>query len=346
MIVVFQLSFFDAGAHSLPNNKGSHAKITFCTCVQDWIMRVAVIGGTGFVGGYLVDALLESGHEPALLVRAGSEAKVRRADACRITTGELSSAAAVKAALNGCDAVIYNVGILRENRRQGITFEALHFDGAVRVIDAARKAGIRRFLLMSANGLRRPGTPYQEYKLRAEEYVEASGLDFTIMRPSVIFGDPRGNMEIATQLYRDMIRLPFPAVGFHTGMRPAKGPVLMAPVHVRDVAGAFVKSLHDESTFGRCYELGGPDVLSWTEMLRRIAAAVDKKKIILPMPIGLMKVGATLFDWLPFFPVTRDQLTMLAQGNVAEPGELRVLIGREPAVFTAANLGYLKDAEA
>jgi NADH dehydrogenase len=103
-----------------------------------------------------------------------------------------------------------------------------------------------------------------------------------------------------------------------------------------------VRSLDDESTFGNRYELGGPEALSWTEMLRRIAAAVEKKKIILPMPIGFMKIGAALFDWLPFFPVTRDQLTMLAQGNVAEAGELKALIGRDPAGFTATNLGYLK----
>lgn len=309
-------------------------------------MRVAVIGGTGFVGAYLVDALLDAGHEPALLVRPGSESKVRRADACRITTGEISDADAIGAVLDGCDAVIYNVGILRENRRQGVTFEELHFDGVVRVVDGAQIKGVRRILLMSANGVRRPGTPYQEYKLRAEEYLERSGLDFTILRPSVIFGDPRGHMEIATQLFRDMIRLPFPAAGFHAGLNPAKGPVLMSPVHVRDVADAFARSLDDTATSGRCYELGGPEVLSWTEMLHRIAAAVGKKKIVLPMPIGFMKIGAALFDWLPFFPVTRDQLTMLAQGNVAEPGELQALIGRKPAAFTAENLSYLKAPQA
>jgi len=305
-------------------------------------MRVAVIGGTGFVGGYLVDALLGAGHEPALLVRPGSENKVRRGDACRVMTGELSSTDDIAGSIDGCDAVIYNVGILRENRRQAVTFEELHLRSAARVIDVARDAGVRRILLMSSNGNRRPGTPYQETKLRAEEYLERSGLDFTIIRPSVIFGDPRGNMEIATQLFRDMIRPPIPAVGFHTGLNPSKGPVLMSPVQVRDVTDAFVRSLHDESTFGRRYELGGPEVLSWTDMLRRIAAAVDKKKIILPMPIGFMKIGAALFEWLPFFPVTRDQLTMLAQGNVADPGELKALIGRDPAGFTAANLGYLK----
>jgi len=305
-------------------------------------MRVAVIGGTGFVGGYLVDALLDAGHEPALLVRPGSEDKVRRVGACRITTGEVSSADPIARTLDGCDAVIYNIGILRENRRQAVTFEELHFSSAVRVIDVAREAGVRRLLLMSSNGVRRPGTPYQETKLRAEEYLESSGIDFTIFRPSVIFGNPHGNMEIATQLCRDMIRPPIPAVGFHTGLNPSNGPILMSPVHVRDVADAFVRSLGDASTVGERYELGGPEVLSWTEMLRRIAAAAGKKKVILPMPIGFMKIGAALFDWLPFFPVTRDQLTMLAQGNVADPSELRAMIGRDPAGFTAANLGYLK----
>jgi NADH dehydrogenase len=117
-----------------------------------------------------------------------------------------------------------------------------------------------------------------------------------------------------------MIRVPLPAVGFHNGLVPGKNPVVMSPVHARDVADAFVGSLADRTTFGKVIEIGGPEILSWPEMLRRIAAAVGKRKLVLPMPIGLMKFGATLLDWLPFFPVTRDQLAMLAEGNYAGPG--------------------------
>jgi NADH dehydrogenase len=87
--------------------------------------------------------------------------------------------------------------------------------------------------------------------------------------------------------------------------------------------------------------LGGPEVVSWPEMIRRIGEAVGKKKLILPMPIGFMKLGATLFDWLPFFPVTRDQLTMLADGNTAEPDDVAALINRDPAEFSPDNLRYL-----
>ncbi len=304
-------------------------------------MRVAIIGGTGFVGGYLVDALIEAGHEPSVLVRPGSESKLRQVDKCRTTAGDLNSPDAVRAALEHCDAVIYNVGILREYPGKGITFEKLQYRGAVAVTEAAKQAGITRFLLMSANGVRDSGTAYQSTKYRAEQALRASGLEFTIFRPSVIFGDPRGRMEFATQLYRDMVAPPLPGVGFHTGFVTSRGEVLMSPVAVEDVASAFVASLDDPATIGNTYELGGPEVLSWNEMLRRVSAAVGKRKLILPMPIGVMKLGARLFDWLPFFPVTRDQLTMLAEGNTADPAALEKLIGRAPKSFTAEALGYL-----
>ena len=304
-------------------------------------MKTAIIGGTGFVGSYIVDALLDAGHEPHVLVRSGSEAKLHRAGECKVTTGDLESPDAVDALVSGCDAVIYNVGILREFPGKGITFEALQYRGAKTVAEAAKRAGVRRFLLMSANGIDSAQTPYQTTKLKAEAMIRDSGLDYTIFRPSVIFGDPRGTMEFATQLYRDMVRVPVPAVGFHTGLSPAHGEVLMSPVHVRDVADAFVNALSDESTVGKCFVLGGPEVVSWPQMLQRIAEAVGKKKLILPMPIGFMKFGATLLDWLPFFPVTKDQLTMLADGNTAEPDDLVSLIGREPREFSPGNLGYL-----
>jgi len=303
-------------------------------------MRVAIIGGTGFVGGYIVEALLAAGHEPAVLVREGSEDKLGNADRCHLVHGDLSSGDAIRKTLESADAVIYNVGILREDAAQGITFEKLQYEGVVRTIDAARQAGIRRFILMSANGVRADGTPYQATKYRAEEALRESGLDYTIFRPSVIFGDPRGKMEFASQLYRDMVRPPLPAVGFHTGLLD-RGDVEMSPVYVEDVADAFVAAIADPETVGETYALGGPEILSWTEMLERIAKAAGKDKIILPMPIALMRLGATLFDWLPFFPVTRDQLDMLAEGNTADPAVLEQRIGRTPRAFTPEALAYL-----
>ncbi len=304
-------------------------------------MRVAIIGGTGFVGGYLTDALLAAGHEPSLLVRDGSEAKVRRSEDVRMTPGDISSQETLQSVLEGCSAVIYNVGILREFPRRGITFEESQYQGLVRTVEAARRTGVRRLLLMSANGVKRPGTPYQESKRRAEEYALQSGLDVSVLRPSVIFGDPEGKMEFATQLFNDMIRPPVPAVSFFMGRDPEKGAVVMSPVHIEDVANAFVAVLENDETIGQTFSLGGPEVLSWKEMIRRIAEASGKRKWVLPMPTWIMRIGATLFDWLPFFPVTRGQLTMLEEGNTADPEVLEQLVGHVPRGFTVENLQYL-----
>lgn len=303
--------------------------------------RVALFGGTGFVGGYLVDALLGAGHEPSLLVRPGSEAKVRHPERCRLITGDVGSVAAINDTLGNCDAVIYCIGILKESPKQGITFKALQYDALVRVADIAKAKGINRVLLMSANGVKAPGTPYQESKYRAERYLQENGFDVTVFRPSVIFGDPGSAMEIATQLFRDMVAPPLPAVGFYTGWIPGRGEVRMSPVHVEDVASAYLHALVNPSTIGKTFELGGGDELTWSEMIRRVARAVGRDKWILPMPIGLMQLAATLLDRLPFFPVTRDQLRMLAEGNTADPAELEALIGRFPRSFTPENLAYL-----
>ena len=296
-------------------------------------MRVAIIGGTGFVGGYLVDALLADGNDVAALVRPGSESKLRGGGKVRTVVGDLSSRESLGELVRGCDAVIYNVGLLREFPRRGITFENEQYQGVVDTVAAMKDAGVSRLLLMSAIGVKDPGTPYQSTKFRAEQHALASGLDVTVLRPSVIFGDPRGTMEFATQLYRDMVKPPLPGVEF-PGVR-------MSPVAVEDVADAFVRALHDDETIGQTYELGGPEVLSWGDIFERITAAAGKSKFALTMPLPLMRLGATMFDWLPFYPVTRDQLTMLEEGNTAPPDDLQSLIGRDAQAMTPEALAYL-----
>ena len=137
-------------------------------------MKVALFGGTGFVGSYLVDALLAHGHTPRLLVRPGSESKVVQPERCEIVPGDIDDRDAIAACLQGADAAIYNIGLLREFPAQGVTWEKMHYQGAARVIDAAVEAGVKRFLLMSANGVKPDGTGYQSTKFRAEQHLAAS----------------------------------------------------------------------------------------------------------------------------------------------------------------------------
>ncbi len=308
---------------------------------QPAIRRVALFGGTGFVGSYLVDALLENDMQPALLVRAGSESKVRHRDRCVLVNGDIDDADAIERVVDGSDAVIYNIGILREFPNRGITFEKLQAEGARRVIDAAAAKGVRRFLLMSANGVKPDGTAYQRTKYNAEAHLKGTDLDWTIFRPSVLFGDPRGRMEFATQLCAEIIDSPLPAPLFHTGLLPIDaGQFPMSPVHVTDVAAAFVKALKDPATIGQTYHLGGPETLSWKEILRRLAAAKGRKKLMLPAPALGVMAAAALLDRFEAFPITRDQIRMLLEGNACPPDDLETL-GIEPKRFSDDALGYL-----
>lgn len=307
-------------------------------------MRVALFGATGFVGSHIVDALIAEGIEPSVLIRSGSEHKLCQPKKCRVIVGSLSSKSNIETTLEGCSAVIYCIGILRELPDEGANFEELQYNAVVRVADCAKTNGIGRFLLMSANGAKSPGTPYQDTKFRAERYVRSTGLDTTVFRPSVIFGNPRGRIEIATQLLRDMVNQPAPAIAFFMGFPPFTRDVLLSPVHISDVANAFIATIKDESTIGKTYALGGPEVLSWGEMLKRIGQAVERKKLILPMPIAFAYLAATLFDRFSFFPATRDQLKMLAEGNTTECTELAALTGSLPKRFTPEFLDYLRDS--
>ena len=140
-------------------------------------MRVALFGGTGYVGSYLVDALLQAGMQPVLLVRPGHESRVRHRRGCDIVSGDLADTEALDEVLRGADSAIYNVGILREFPERGITFDELHYNAARRVIRAAERAGVGRFLLMSANGVKAQGTAYQRSKFRAEQLLAATAMD-------------------------------------------------------------------------------------------------------------------------------------------------------------------------
>ncbi len=307
-------------------------------------MRVSILGGTGFVGSYLVDALLAKGHQPVVLVRPGSEDRVRWRERCELVPGEVADDGAVRALVERSDAVIYNIGILRELPSRGITFDALHWRAAKVAMDLAVDAGGTRFLLMSANGVRADGSVYQRTKYQAEEYLRTTGLPFTIYRPSVIFGPPRGRMEIATQLYRDIIRPPLPAPLFYQGLLPLDaGAFRLAPIHAEEVVSAFVHGLEDPQAIGKTLLLCGPEDLTWREILRRIAAAAGHpRKLMVPVPAAPLGLAARLLERFPAFPITADQLRMLLEGNTCEAGGGDIVRGLRR--FDETNLSYLASA--
>jgi NADH dehydrogenase len=170
-------------------------------------------------------------------------------------------------------------------------------------------------------------------------------MDWTVFRPSVIFGNPRGRNEFATQLARDIVASPLPAPLFYGGLFPSgAGEFAMSPVHVQDVAEAFVKALTTPETIDQVLHLGGPRSVSWRQILTDIAKAVGRRKLMLPVPALGVSAVAALLDRFESFPVTRDQLQMLLEDNTCGDGAF-ALLGIEPARFGPEQLGYLIDTD-
>lgn len=297
-------------------------------------MRVFVTGGTGFVGNHLVNALLEDGYQVRCLVRPDSEKKLARRHDVELWPGDIFDGEARLAdGMEDCQAVIHLIGIIREFPRKGITFERLHHQATVQVVNAAQAAGIKRYIHMSSLGTRpNARSRYHQTKYKAEEYVRRSGLDFTIFQPSVIFG-PRDNF---VNLFKDLIlKSPFiPVVG--------DGSYALQPVDVRTVARAFTLSLKEEKTIGRVFQLSGRDRFTFNDILDIIARALEKKIIKVHIPVGLIRIMAYFLEGLPGFPLARDQIVMLLEGNIGSETSFYEEFGIAPTHFEAGIKKYIR----
>ncbi|MCL6636656.1 MAG: NAD(P)H-binding protein [Alicyclobacillus sp.] len=275
-------------------------------------MRVLVTGGTGYVGQRVVQRLREAGLEVTAWQRPGTQRSLS-GQGIRVVEGEISDVAALALAMQGCGAVVHLVGILREQPRRGETFQRVHVQATQSVLAAAALAGVERVCHMSALGARpQAATAYHRTKWQAEEYVRASGLAWTILRPSVIFGNggPGPNF---VRLLRDWVQsLPWVPL-------PGDGQFPLQPVALASVAEAVLAAVLQPRQ--RVYELGGPEVLTYRQLLERVAASLGKQLRLLPVPLALLQTVVPWLQHLPGFPLSADQLTMLVEGNVCTDSE-------------------------
>lgn len=281
---------------------------------------VFVTGATGFVGTHVRDLLLQRGYRVRALVRRTGS--LPAADGLEEAPGDITNPASLAPALQNCHAVIHLVGIIEEKPSRGITFDRIHHQGAVNVINAARDAGIARYVHMSALGTRpNAAARYHQTKWTAEEHLRQSGLAYTIFRPSLIHG-PDGEF---TQMLRNwatgkaapFLFMPF----FGSGLLGQTNTNPISPVHVDDVAALFVDALTTPASIGKTYDVGGPERLSWRELLRTASAAFrGKPKMALGIPAWYAKLLASLPLPLPF---NRDQVLMSQEPNAADPAPIQ-----------------------
>ena len=316
-------------------------------------MKVALIGGTGYVGSYIIDELIDHDHVPRLLVRDGSEHKVTQPEKCEIINGDIEDDEAIGQTLDNCDAVVYLIALIREFPSRGLTNEKLQFKGSKRVAEIAEEKGVKRFLLMSALGAdpNPNGSKYMQAKHLAEQSIKNTGLNWTIIRPSSLFGDPRGGErpEFCMMLDKLMLNLipypkflPFPAPSFFTGMNPLDaGNYALSMIHVKDIASVFVKVLADEDSMKQTIEIGGNREVTWNEIVTSIAKVTGRKVIMVPAPFFVISFIAGILDRFKWFPAGKDQLNDLVKGSVCDSSELLNKYDIEPIPFDIKNLKYI-----
>ncbi|RMF97777.1 MAG: complex I NDUFA9 subunit family protein [Candidatus Schekmanbacteria bacterium] len=268
------------------------------------IKKIFITGATGFVGRSIVRAGKKEGYTFACLVRNLDRAKkILTSNSCTFIKGDITNIGSLKKVIEKNDAVINLVGIISETKKS--SFDEIHFKGAKNLIDASKSSGIKKFIQMSALGARKDGkTAYHITKWKAEDYLQKSGLNYTIFKPSVIFGKDDKFINLFIKLLK--LSPIFPALGKGT----------LEPVWVEDVANSFINALNNPKSDRQIIELGSGKVYTHTELLKTLCQKLHIKRLIFPMPTPIAKTMALLSEMLLPSPLlTREQLIMLDEKN-------------------------------
>jgi uncharacterized protein YbjT (DUF2867 family) len=292
-------------------------------------VRVAVTGGTGFVGIHTVRALKDAGHEVVVVARG----TVRQPKGERVTfvQADITNSAKLIEIFTGCDAVVHLVAVIREKGRQ--TFDRVNREATVRVAEAVKDAKVGHLIYQGALGADPdPRFPYLVSKWSAEQAVRASGAPYTVLRPGLIFGPGDAFFTLLARMMR--IEPVIPIAG--------NGRTLFQPIAVQDVTKCIVLSV-ERGPSGRVHEIGGPDQMTYDEIILTIKSELGLHRKLAHVPVPMMMPLAFMMEKvLPNPPVTRDQLKMLARNNITRVDSVRVAFGFDAMRF-ADNCDYLQD---
>jgi NADH dehydrogenase len=290
---------------------------------------ILVTGGTGFVGKEIVRQLAEAGHHVRVLARHPERAgkgpiSGRPLQNVEYVRGDVLDSVSLASAMKGATAVIHLVGILFET--PWVSYRQAHVDATKNVLEAARAAGVKRYLHMSALGSRPQAKAlYHQTKWEAEELVRKSGLDWTILRPSLIYGPDAK----AFSLLAAFFRWPVDFLNFYTFPNMGGGKTLVQPVALEEAAQTFVRALSNSIAIGKTYDLCGEKPLSWTDVLVRIGR---KEGVEVELDPHLMLFTLRCILWSLFMAVPFAAL-LGASFHLLHERVLILLIAAEVALF-------------
>jgi uncharacterized protein YbjT (DUF2867 family) len=296
-------------------------------------LKLVLLGGTGFVGRALAQRLAAEGHDVRVLSRNPAAHRDRLLPpGTRVSRCDVYDEALLRQAFGGCDAVVNLVGILNERGDDGRGFRRAHVELTAAVIAACQATGTRRLLQMSALNAGRGDSHYLASRGEADALVRASGLDWTIFQPSVIFGHGDGLFARFAALLRATPVLPL-----------ARASCRFAPVYVGDVVEAMARTLRDRASFGQAFELYGPDVFTLRELVRMTARQLGLRRWVLPLPDALGRAQGFACDFVPGKPFSSDNFRSLRSDSVGGVDGLHRL-GIVPARVTDLLPDLLGDA--
>ncbi|MEX2557398.1 MAG: complex I NDUFA9 subunit family protein [Actinomycetota bacterium] len=288
-------------------------------------MKVLVTGGTGFVGSHLVRRLRDEGFEVRVLGRDTDGAP----HGVEVLAGSIADPEAVRRAVEGVDAVVHLVAIIVERGSQ--TFEAVNHQGTGKLVTAMESAGVRRLVHQSALGAGPDERfPYLRSKWLGEQAVRGSSLEWTILRPSVLFGEGAGFFRPIVWSLRWAPVYPM----------PAGGRTRFQPLAIEDLATCVVRSLRGEQV-GAALDIGGPEVLTFSDIVRTVMKALGKKRRMVSLPVWAARPFALVQGMRKEPLVTNQQLDMVVLDNTCAPDSVERAFGFPPVRMADTDLRWL-----
>jgi len=290
---------------------------------------ILITGATGYIGRHLVSRLVDQGERPRCLVRNTSRAaSILPADKVEWVEGDTTQPASLEAAVQGVDTIVHAAFITADQKQSaGNSYEKTNVQGTSNLIKAAKNAGVKSIIEIGGLGTRpdKPGS-YMQGRYLAEKMLKDSGLDWTIIQPSVLFGKNAPFIKGLSGLISSA-----PVVPLIGG-----GKVLFQPIYVEDVVTVIVKTLEDPArTTGKTFTIGGPAYYSFTQVIDELLHTMHKTRIKAPAPTPLVGVGAAVMEAvLPKPPLTRAAMTLFSFNNTTDLNSVERDFGFKPMSFT------------